>query len=345
MRRERVEPVQTTSEPETALAHTEAAARLQRLRTYRTRTAVTLVAIFIVVAALPLVLTTRYTMVLATLAVMWMGLASSYNLFTGFTGYISFGHAAFFGLGAYVVGIGTTRYSIPLPLAMLLAAVLVGALACVLGLLTLRIRGHYFAIATLGIAEATYVLINYYQSFTKGSFGFGLPLSVTSVSTTVQFYVMLGITTLVVVICATVLWSRYGARLLAIRADEVAAEAIGINTALCKILALCLSGALSALLGGAFAWVLGYLTPEAVFSAVISLQLVVMVIIGGLGTLIGPLIGGAGFFLLQDLVLQSVPNVHLIVLGALLIAGMLVLQSGIMGRLQLASFWPKGLRA
>lgn len=319
-------------------------ADLARIKGWHLRAAAAIAVAFGAVATLPLFLDTRFYLVLATLTVMWMGLASAYNVFTGYCGYLSFGHAAFVGLGAYVVGIGTTRYALGLPAALFAAFALGGVFALVLGLLTLRIRGHYFAIATLGVAEATRALINHFRGFTKGTFGFGLPIDITLLPAELQFYVMLGIVALTVAASAAVLWSRFGARLLAIREDETAAEAVGINTAWYKIAALGISGAFSGLLGGMFAWTLGFLTPETVFSPVISLQMVVMTIIGGTGTISGPLIGGAAFYLLREQALQTAPSVHLIVMGVLLVVGMLLLRRGIVGTLQEARFWPKGLR-
>src|SRR5687768_12080628 len=119
----------------------------------------------------PSIADSRYHLTLATLTMMWMGLASSWNLISGFTSYASFGHAALFGLGSYIVGIGTVRYKLSVYVALAAAAVLVGMFSLVLGLLTLRTKGHYFAIATLGVSEGVRVIVNSWRSYTKGSIG------------------------------------------------------------------------------------------------------------------------------------------------------------------------------
>lgn len=295
-------------------------------------------------AAVPLLTANRYHLVLITLTLLWMGFASCWNIVSGFLGYVSFGHAALFGLGAYIFGIGTARYGLPILVALPLAFALVGMFSLLFGILTLRIRGHYFAIATLGLAEVTRITVEAARGFTRGTFGFGLPVSITGIDPRVPYYVALAAVIAVVSGSAAVLWSDYGARLLAIREDETAAASVGISPTWHKLTAFVFSGALSGLLGGVFAWVLGYLTPDTVFAPLVSLQVVVMVIIGGMGTLLGPLVGGAAFYLLGELVLVRLSNLHLVGLGIILVVAMLFMRRGIVGTLQHARWWPKGLR-
>lgn len=319
-----------------------------RLRANARRGRLIAAAAFLALAAgmafFPSFVDSRYHLTLATLTMMWMGLASSWNLISGFTSYASFGHAALFGLGAYIVGIGTVRYDLSVYVALVAAFVLVGLFSFALGLLSLRMRGHYFAIATLGVSEAVRVIINSWRSYTKGSIGFSLPIDLVIADGRTPFYVMLGSLVGIVVVSAAVLWSRVGTRLLAIRNDEEVAEALGVRASGYKIGAFALSGAFAGLFGGVFAWVLGYLTPEAALTPVISLQIAVMAILGGRGTILGPLIGGLSFYLVGEYLLVKTGELHAVLLGLVLIGTMLFLRQGIFGALQQSRIWPRGLR-
>jgi branched-chain amino acid transport system permease protein len=302
------------------------------------------IALVLPLAAVPEMVANDYQLRVATLVLMYMGLATSWNLFSGFTGYPSFGHAAFFGVGAYTTGLGTVRYGLSIWAALALSFLLVGLLALVIGLLTLRLKGHYFAIATLGIAEAILALANWGKSYTKGTFGFALPLSVTDASYATQYRVMLACLVAVVGVALLILWSKLGARLLAVREDEIAAESLGVNTAAIKIATLGVSGAFTGLFGGVFTWVLGFLTPDSVFASRIGLEMVVMVIVGGMGTVLGPLIGAIGFYLVPELLIGDRSEMYLVWIGVALVLTVLFLRRGIIGTLQQSRVWPKGLR-
>ncbi len=316
-----------------------------RIRTLRRRAGVLGLLAAGIVAALPLVsLGNTYQIRVVTFAMIWMGLASAWNIISGFTGYLSLGHAALFGVGAYVLGIGTARYDTPIWVALVASFVVTGIVSVVLGLVTLRIKGHYFAIATLGLAEAVRVLINAARPITQGAIGFPLPIELISVSPLVPFYVSLVILVLIVAVAAMILGSDFGLRLLAIREDEVGAEALGVATARAKIAAFVISGAFTGLLGGVYAWVLNFLSPESVLVPAVSLQIVVMVIVGGMGTIVGPLVGGLGFYLLSEFALVNAPRLNLVVLGSILVIAMLFFRRGIFGTLQTSRWWPRGLR-
>ncbi|NQV97412.1 MAG: branched-chain amino acid ABC transporter permease [Acidimicrobiaceae bacterium] len=304
----------------------------------------------ILLFALPQFLSNAYQTKIATETLLYMGLAVSWTLFSGFSGYVSFGHAAFFGLGAYVTGLATQRHDLGLVAALSLSFLLVGAFASAVGLLTLRLRGHYFAIATLGLAEAMKATVDWGHSYTLGTFGFALPIDIVNRAQETKYYVMATFLIVVVAVGIAILWSSYGLRLIAIREDEIAAEALGISPALTKISALGISGAFTGLFGGLFAWTQGFLTPEAVFAPRWSLELVVMSIVGGAGTLVGPLVGGLVFYLLPEVlienkvILQRRDELYLMMVGIVLIIVMLFAKQGIFGTLQRSRFWPKGFR-
>lgn len=321
-----------------------------RLRRYRLRAVVVGILLAAFAAVLPIFLESAYRTRVATETLLYIGLAVSWSIFSGLSGYVSFGHAAFFGLGAYTVGIGTQRYGWPIWFAILAAPLIVGLIAMIVGLLTLRLRGHYFAIATLGIAEAIKVLVEWGRSYTKGTFGFAMPIDVIRASPDAKYYAMLASLVAVVAAGLAIVWSNYGARLLAIREDELAAESLGISPALTKISALGISGGFTGLFGGVFAWTQGFLTPEAFFASRWSLELVVMAIVGGIGTISGPILGGLVFYLVPEvliehkLILQKRNELYLMLLGGVLIATMLFMKRGVMGSLQNSRIWPKGFR-
>lgn len=298
-----------------------------------------------VLLALPLAFTgDRYIITLMTLTLVWVGVALSWNIVSGDTGYISFGHAAFYGLGAYAAGIVADRFGAGIFPAVVAAAIVTALLALVIGALTLRLQGHYFAIATLAMAETTRVVIAQWRDLTGGTFGLGLPVDFQSASPVTQFYTVLGAVAVATAISLAVQWSRYGSRLTAIRQDELALESLGIDPRPYKISAFVLSGSLTGVFGALSAWILGFLTPEAFLDPAINLQIIVMVIIGGMGTVLGPLVGAAFFYLLSDTVLVEVPQAHLVVLGIILIALMLFLRRGLVGTVEASRIWPKGFK-
>jgi branched-chain amino acid transport system permease protein len=326
---------------------TAAAERLRRRR---------LIVVFIgmglvpVLFILPQFLSNAYQIKIATDTLVYMGLGVSWALFSGYSGYISFGHAAFFGLGAYVTGLGTQRHGLGLIAGLGLAFVIVGIAALLVGLLTLRLKGHYFAIATLGIAEAARALVEWGRSYTHGTFGFAMPIEIVSRAPTTKYYVVAAALVAVTVVGLGMIWSSYGLRLIAIREDELAVEALGIRSALSKIGALGISGAFTGLFGGLFAWGQGFLTPEAVFATRWSLEPIVMSTVGGMGTLVGPLVGGMFFYLVpeflieNEIFLQRRDELYLVMLGVMLILVTLFAKRGIFGILERSRFWPKGFR-
>lgn len=317
---------------------------LTRLRRLRRRSVGLGLVALLVLACLPLVTSSRYHLVFATLALVWAGVALGWNIVSGNTGYISFGHAAFFGIGAYASGIAAARWQVSLPIAVFFAGAAAGLLALLVGALTLRLKGHYFAIATLAMAEATRVVITLMTDFTGGSFGLGLPVAYQATPMATKYYVVLGSVAAAVVVSLAVEWSPFGGRLLAIREDEIAVAALGIDPRPQKIVAFIISGTVTGIFGAFAAWVLGFLTPEAFLDPVISLEIIIMVIIGGSGTVLGPVVGAVFFYWLSETVLVSVPRMHLIVLGTVLILGMLFLRDGLVGALQKSRVWPKGFR-
>jgi branched-chain amino acid transport system permease protein len=214
-------------------------------------------------------------------------LAESWNIIGGFTGYASFGNVAFFGIGAYTTGVLMTAAEWPFALALPAGGLLAMAFAALIGTPILRLKGHYFAIATLGVAETMREIV-YNLKITGGGSGLTTPITKSALP---FFYLMLAI-----LIAATLVnwWlsaSRFGYGLIAIREDEDAAAAMGINTALYKTAAFALSAAFAGLAGGVFAYWITFIDPEGVFKVSTTILMIIMAVFGGMGTVVGPLLG------------------------------------------------------
>jgi branched-chain amino acid transport system permease protein len=218
---------------------------------------------------------------------MLAALAESWNIIGGFTGYASFGNVAFFGIGAYTTGVLLTAAEWPFALALPAGGLLAMAFAGLIGMPILRLNGHYFAIATLGVAETMREIV-YNLKITGGGTGLTMPITRSALP---FFYLMLGILTAVTLVNWWISASRFGYGLIAIREDEDAAAAMGINTALYKTAAFALSGLFAGLTGGVFAYWITFIDPEGVFRVIVTIQMIIMAVFGGMGTVVGPLLG------------------------------------------------------
>jgi len=218
---------------------------------------------------------------------MLAALAESWNIIGGFTGYASFGNVAFFGIGAYTTGVLLTVLEWPFALALPAAGLTAMAFAALVGIPILRLKGHYFAIATLGVAETMREIV-YNLKITGGGTGLTMPITKSALP---FFYLMLGILVAATVVNWWLSASRFGFGLVAIREDEDAAMAMGINAALYKTAAFALSGAFAGLVGGVFAYWITFIDPEGVFKVIITIQMIIMAVFGGMGTVVGPLLG------------------------------------------------------
>lgn len=262
---------------------------------------------------------------------MWIALAQSWNLISGLTGYVSFGHVAFFGTGAYAAALLVTRAGWHWGTAALAGGAAAVTLALVIGYPCLRLRGPYFAIAMLGLNEVMRVLVSYFEGLTGGAAGVSLPTLYASV----PIYYGMGLAALAATAVAhALITSRVGLRLMTIREDEVAAEAIGIDTARYKLYAFLLSAAVPGVVGGLFARDQGYIEPIAVFPLAITITMIVMALFGGKGTIWGPVLGAVLLFVLQELVWAHFLYLHQVLFGAIIVLVVLFMPRGILGVLQ-----------
>ncbi|MFQ5830686.1 MAG: branched-chain amino acid ABC transporter permease, partial [Candidatus Methylomirabilia bacterium] len=259
---------------------------------------------------------------------MYIALASSWNIISGYTGYVSFGHVAFFGVGAYVCAIMITRQGMPWVPAVLVGGAGAALLSLILGFPCLRLKGPYFAIVMLGIGEIMRVTVLYFEDLTEGGFGISFPHP----DATIPSYFAMGITAAAVVALSQWLAnSKFGLRLMSIREDELAAEAMGINTTKYKIVAFVLSAFFPGVAGGIYAYYLSYIEPESTFAVLITINMAIMTIFGGRGTVLGPVVGAASLYVMSELVWIRFPFLHLALFGAIIIVVILFMPRGIMG--------------
>ena len=262
---------------------------------------------------------------------MWIALAQSWNLISGLTGYVSFGHVAFFGMGAYTAGILIGTLGWAWPTACLAGGVMAMVLALVIGWPCLRLKGPYFAIAMLGLNEVLRVIVSYYEGLTGGGNGLSLP----TLHASVPIYYAMGLVALAVTaLTYLIITSRFGLRLMTIREDEVAAEAMGIDTFRHKLYAFLLSAVGPGIVAGLAARDQGYIEPLSVFPLITTITMIVMALFGGKGTIWGPVLGAVVLFALQELVWAHFIYLHQLLFGAIIVAVVLLMPRGILGVLQ-----------
>jgi branched-chain amino acid transport system permease protein len=262
---------------------------------------------------------------------MWIALAQSWNLISGLTGYVSFGHVVFFGTGAYASSLLIVKAGLPWPLACLGGGVAGALLALVIGWPCLRLRGPYFAIAMLGLNEVMRVIVSYYEGLTGGGNGLSLP----TLDASLAIYYAMGLVAAgVTAVTYAILTSRFGLRLMTIREDEVAAEAMGIDTLRYKLYALMLSAIGPGIVGGLSARDQGYIEPISVFPLIMTITMIVMALFGGKGTIWGPVLGATVLFFFQEAVWARFVYLHQLLFGAIIVAVVLLMPRGILGVLQ-----------
>jgi branched-chain amino acid transport system permease protein len=294
----------------------------------------------VAVLVITAVLRSDYFELVLCQVLLWAVLSLAWNILCGYSGYFSFGHAGFWGLGAYTVALGLHHFDLSPWLTIPLGGIVGGLAGALIGFPTFRLRGHYFALAMLAYPLATLYVFQWlgYQEI-------ALPMKRDAPALYMQFdnprfYVVLALALLVLslLISLRVENSRFGMSLFAIKQNEPAAEAAGINTWRWKMLALMLSGALAAMAGGLYAVVLLVVTPEAVFGMLVSAQALILALFGGVGSLWGPVIGAAVLVPLAEGLnaeLGSVlPGIQGVVYGVAIIAIILWAPEGVYWRVR-----------
>ena len=290
----------------------------------------------------------NYGLRLATTAFMYVTLASAWNLIGGFTGYPSFASAAFFGLGAYVGAL--TRLSLGFPTLLAWAAGGLGAalFALIIGPAILRLRGHYFAVASLVLAAVLRELVNGATSLTGGGMGLTLASASTlGVDAQARLYyaAMLAVAVASVAIAAAIVHRRLGWAMRCIEQNEDAAMVLGIDTLRVKVAAFAIGAALIGLAGAVYASWIGYIDPTDVFDDLLSVKPIIMGLLGGVGSVLGPVFGAIIFLALEEIVWRNILTFHAGILGLLVVLLLVFLPGGLggagqaLGRLRLR-LWP-----
>ncbi len=272
----------------------------------------------------------NYLMRLATTVFMYCVLAWSWNFIGGFVGYPSFGIAAFFGLGSYVGAILLVHRLIPFWLSPISAAIVCLLVAALVGAPILRLRGHYFAVASLSIGEVFRELAMSWTGLTGGGMGVNLPplRSILGTDSQVFYYAFLSLALVTLAVTVLVARSRLGVAFRCIRQNEEAANMIGIDATRAKIIAFALSAAFPGAAGALYASWVGYIDPSDVFDILNSVKAPVMVLLGGVGTVAGPAIGALLYLVFEEIVWRSLLQFHAAVLGLIIVLLVLFLPSG-----------------
>ena len=252
----------------------------------------------------------------------WIALTESWVVFSGMTGYVSLGHAVFFGLGAYITAL--LWQTIPLGLLVPLSGLAGVVLALLVGYPALRVRGPYFVILTFGIAE----LVKYVVVATEAGLGSSGRLLIATPLPNTLFYAMLALAVAATLLTALIGKSRFGAGLRAIREDEVAAATLGVPVTRYKITAFALSAWIPGMAGAVWALRSTYFEPLQLFSPITSFTIVSMAIIGGSDRASGPVLGSALLVILSELLWARAPQFYLVLVGVLLVGFVLFAPQG-----------------
>jgi len=300
---------------------------------------VAFVAACAILAILPPVLQlSPYAHNLMTLAFIMIAGALAWNWMGGFVGQVSFGHAAMFGIGGFVAGRLVLSLHLPAPVCWVGGAVVAGLFA--LGAHPmLRLRGPYFSIATIGVGEASRLVFTYWERFTGGASGLSLPIDG---DLKYQLYWWaLALAALVAAASVVIRRSRFGLALLAIKADADAAADVGISATFYQDLIFVLSGAAVGLSGGLYASYFSFIEPGDMFGFDRSIGFVLMAVIGGVGTSLGPILGAVVFVLVRTYLLASYPQLYLGLYGFLLILVILFEPLGLTGLYRRVLRWSR----
>ena len=302
------------------------------------------IALVLLFLAVPWIVPVPFFLHLMIMVLMWTVLGAAWNILGGFAGQVSFGHATFLGAGAYTTMILYLKLGVAPWFGMVAGGVVAALIALPIGFICFRLRGPYFALSTLAVAEIVRLVALNWESLTAGPVGllittlpdvsfFGHPVDWESKT---PFYYMAVVIALAAVLAtAAMSRTRMGAYLLAIREDIDSAEAIGINTVQARVGALSLSAFLAGVAGGFYAMYLRYIDPDAVFAISLSVEMVFIAVVGGLTTVFGPLIGAIFLVTLCETFREHFLVGHLIFYGAFMMVAIRYMPEGIWGKLRL----------
>jgi len=263
---------------------------------------------------------------------MYAVIAQGMNLMSGYMGYLPFGNAMFFGIGAYVTAIGMSK-GLPFLLVVPLAAFTAILFSILLGIPVLRLRGHYFAIATIGMSGAILSVVQNATEVTGGAMGTTLPIIDKAPSVVYNYFylAMLGLMVVTSLSIHFVIKSKLGFGIRSIKANEEAANSMGINTTYHKVVAWTISAFFTSLAGAIYAYWMSFIAPDEVFDVMIAVNTIVIMLIGGAGTILGPIIGAFLLELLSEVTWSTFLEYHLAVLGITIIIIVFLVPKGVIG--------------
>ena len=296
--------------------------------------------LFSLIVLIALALENPYHQLILTLVTIWAIMGLAWNILSGYTGLISFGHAAFFGLGAYTVAIGFSTYHLTPWFGIPIAAV-VGAFAgLIIGIPTFRLRGHYFALAMLAYPMSLLYVFDW-----LGFQEVALPMKRINAALYMQFadakiYTIIGAALLfgTMIISRVIETSRFGRSLIALKQNEAAAEAAGIDTFRYKLMSITISAAITSAIGGFYAVILLVVTPSTVFGLLASAQALIVTMFGGIGALWGPVIGAAILIPIGELLNaklgNALPGIQGVIYGVAIIGTIIIAPEGLFWKLR-----------
>ncbi len=295
----------------------------------RPRAAIALLVICVLLALVPLLQKDVYVHNLLTLTFIGIAAALAWNWLGGYLGQVSFGHAAMFGVGGFVAAQCQLAFKLPMLPSWLIGGVVAGAFSLVWGHPTLRLRGPYFSIATIGVGEATRLVCTYWDAFTGGSSGLSLPMR-SNLKYELYWY---GIVLAALAVAASYALRRspLGLSLLSIKSDVDAAGDVGVSATRLQDLVLFLSGLTIGICGSFYGSFFSYMEPGDMFGFDRSISWVLMGVIGGIGTILGPALGAVIFVIVQQYLLRYYSQLYLGIYGTLLVLVILFEPLGLTG--------------
>ena len=307
-----------------------------RRRSFLTTIAV-LLALFILLPFLGASLgISEYLIRFLAIIFLWIGKTGCWNIVAGYTGYIDFGSVGYFGIGSYVTALLMTKAHLPFFLSFVISGLISAMAALAIGRPTLRLRGATFGIATLAFAEAMKQIVLEFDRtvgirFFEGPHGITLPMGPGN-----EFFYFAGLGVMMVVLAINdwIERSKFGYGLRAIRESELTAELTGVDTLKAKMEAYAISAFFLGMIGSLEAYWLTYITPHMVFDVLITIQMVVMALLGGMGTLLGPVIGAAFLTLIYEMLYKDFPYTYGIIVGCIVVMVVLLMPQGIVGTLK-----------
>jgi branched-chain amino acid transport system permease protein len=278
----------------------------------------------------------EYFVRLLAVIFLWIGKAGCWNIISGYTGYIDFGAVGYYGIGSYVTALLMSKGNAPFLISILVSGLASALIALPIGLPTLRLRGAYFGIATLAFAEAMKQIFLEFDrtagvNFFEGPHGITLPIGPKN---EFFYYIGFGVMVVVIGIAYRIRRSKFGYALRAIHEAEQAAELSGVDTLKSKVKAYMISAFFLGMIGGIEAYWLTYITPHMVFDVLITIQMVVMSLLGGIGTVFGPVVGASFLTILYELLHRDFPYTYTIIVGFIIVVIVLLMPKGIVGTLK-----------